>query len=181
MTGHLFTHLTREEWKLCFALVFLEASDEFTESYPLAQFASPDSEGRSRDYIELFQRAIRYLALEHGYSFEGLRVYENGNVAPFSQVEPRNMAYRHLLASGDLPDLPLLLETAVEMARRHAPRLNLGPLRGMYAKVQGDLRQMEDWRKAADPEGEVDAELANLRDQGMRSLGLVPDDELKTH
>jgi hypothetical protein len=167
----LFQYLTQAEWKLCFSIAFLEASDEFAGAYPLGHYATPGLEGRATHYGELFKRAIRFLAMAHDYKFKGMEVGDGGSIVGRNLVQPENFSYVALL-NGSLPDLPLAIDTAISMAKREIPSLNLDPLHGMLAKVTEDKKRLADWQKEADPDGRVEKELERLREEGMRTAGM---------
>jgi hypothetical protein len=168
----LFQYLTQAEWKLCFSIAFLEASDEFAGAYPLERYATPGFEGKSTNYGELFKRAIRFLAMAHDYRFVGMEVGDGGSIVGERLVQPENISYVAIL-NGGLPDVALALWTAIGMARREVKSLNLDPLHGMLAKVNEDKQKLADWAKEADPDGRVEKELTKLRDEGMRVAGMV--------
>lgn len=134
---HPFTFLTRDEWKLVFSVAYLSVADSFAGAYEIHRYTTRGEEGGTRDWCELFLRAVRFLALEHGATFKALRVHRSGVIENDEPVEPGNVNYAVLLKTG-LPDLPSAFETAIRIA---PPSLDLEPLKGALAQVRRDLAQ----------------------------------------
>lgn len=145
---HLFCFLTQPEWKLCFSLVFcVDFFDE--ESYPLAQYSSPEHPGDT--WEELFRRAIRFLALEHNFEFRGVHVNREGIVVEHTVVQPENALYATQAKAGQLPGNPrYALAEAVQMIEQlPIPSLDPEPLRACLAATE---QQVQELRAKVDPD-----------------------------
>lgn len=143
MIPTFFEFLTRDEVRLCFCLAFLENAQGFGGAYPTERFATPSIEGRTDSWIELFRRAIRYLALECDFEFQALDVRADGHILSAGAIEPRNVAYQALFDSGGMPDLEAALRDTIPMVEREIPGLDPEPLRAALSKVSGDVKVAE--------------------------------------
>jgi hypothetical protein len=133
--------LTRDELRLCFVIGFLENAQGFGGAYPTEKYASPGAEGRTSYWIELFRRAIRYLALDCGFTFTGLQVQRDGSILA-KPVEPRNRVYQVLFDAGDIPDLEGALRDSIVFAEREITGFHVEPLREALAKVEADIKAL---------------------------------------
>ncbi len=169
---HLFTFMNHDEWKLAFVVAFISTTDQYEDIYPLKRYATPGLEGESNDWIELFKRAIRYLALECDFTFSGLEVYRDGRMTG-TPVCPQNVMYAAMLSGNlvvPLPDLPLAFQTAIQVAdvEGRAPGLDVEPIRDALARVERDLAQA-----LAEADPDVARGLAELRTKALREVGVV--------
>lgn len=131
----IFTYLTREEWKTCFALAFL-ADTEYESTVNLRPY---QVEGKERTWESAIIAAVRFLALEHGFKFEGVGVREEDQEILAFQREPvceGNRIYLDLLALGKLPNIPAAMRTAIRLLNERAPDFNTEPLREALADVE---------------------------------------------
>lgn len=145
---HLFECVSQDELRLAFSIAFLEVTDAFSGSYSIHRYATPGYEGPTRDWLELFMRAIRFLALEKGYEFEALQVSRSGSIGGVRRVCPANLNYVILL-DGGLPDVEIALRHAVEFAEQRVPSLDAEPLKQALAQVRRDVAMA---MAQADPE-----------------------------
>lgn len=169
---HLFEFLTHDELRLVLCVVMAATSDESLDCYPLTRHATPGAPSRTLDWSELSLRAIRHLALDHGYRFTALTPHAGGSVTAASPIEPRNYLYVTLLKAGGFPDFDVLLPRALEWAREHVPSLPLEPLRSLLADITAELSRRE---RLADPM--VMAKVAKLRRDAIEAAR----DYLRTH
>lgn len=109
----LFEFLTREEFQLCWALVFVENSEELEHELPLADYATPEAPASLE---EDFRRAIRYLA-DNGYHFRGLSLDGWEIMGHLPPIEPRNLAYHLKFVSGSMPSPAVALQAAIPALR----------------------------------------------------------------
>lgn len=170
---HPFTFLLQEEFKLCFSVAFLETTDSFSGSYEIHRYASPGERGPTSDWLELFYRAIRFLALEKGYEFSSLDVARDGRITSAGPVEPGNVMYVTMFREGGLPNLPLAFETAIRLAEDEIPSLDTEPLKAALAQVRRDLKRV---KVQGDPMVEYERE--KFRDEALRSVGVVRNKEI---
>jgi hypothetical protein len=168
ITPHLFEFLSFEEWKLCFSIAFLEASDLFEASYEIHRYPTPGQEGPTNDFTELFKRAIRFLSFEHGFRFDALEVHRDGRLTSSGPICPGNAAFFVLLKDKGLPNLPLAFSVAIELAQERATSLPLEPLR--EAKLQVDQDRAGALSRA-DPRAE--RERARMRRSILDELGYL--------
>lgn len=164
MTPTFFEFLTRDEVRLVFCVAFLENAQGFGGAYPTEKFATPGTEGRTDSWIELFRRAIRYLALDCGVEFEALDVRADGHIFAAGPIEPRNVAYQALFDSGGIPDLEAALSDVIPRVEREVPGLDPEPLRAALSKVRNDLKVAE----KVDPERA--AGIRRLRQAAIREF-----------
>lgn len=143
---HLFVCMTREEFKLIFAVAFIASADMFEGAYDTERYASEGAMGDN--WIELFKRAIRYLVYDCGAEFQGLEPVDDGAIY-VEPVEERNEAYVYLLGMGKLPNVEDAMRVALEMTPHRAPKLDTEPLREALATI---ARQKESLRKQMNPE-----------------------------
>ncbi len=118
----LLVHLTRQEFKICFAVDFLaDGAEEFEGHFPdMKSFSSPGWEN-SEAWVEHLRRVIRYLALDLHYEFEYLEVFQNGSIRRRGDViEPKNVLYAVALLTNDVNFL-----AALRTAARHATSIGL--------------------------------------------------------
>jgi len=172
---HPFQCLLQDEWRLYFALAFLESTDLFAGSYDLGRFASPGCEGPTDDYIELLWRVCRFLAQEHGVLLGSLEVGPDGSITTAGPVCEGNAAYVTMLRQGGLPDLPLAFSAAIALAEERIPGLPTEPLCAALAQVERDLAVSR--RLRAEAEGDAGEramrERGRLRDAALASVGII--------
>lgn len=176
---HLFTFLAQDEWKLAFTLAFLATSDKYYDAYPLDRYATPGDEGETKDWLELFKRAIRYLALEQSFHFVALDVHRDGRIIGETPICEPNSRYVVMLSGAmltSLPDLPMAFRTAIELAEIKAPGLDLEPIREALDQVEHDISLM---LHEADPD--VVRGLAELRESALREVGYMAPRKLTVH
>jgi hypothetical protein len=167
---HPFCCVTRREWKLAYAISFIESTDALAGAFGLAPFASPGYEGRTDDYVELLYRVARFLHHEHGYDLGSLVVGQGGSIASAGPVEPGNAMYVAMLRQGSLPDLPLLFREAIAFAEENIPSLPTEPFRAALAQTERD-RAVAARLLAEQPEA-MDAR-RRLRQEALGELGIV--------
>ena len=164
---HLFEFLTRKEWRVCYAVQFLDDFEEYADAYDLDRYATPGEEGAPDSYEESFRRAIRFLAIEHGYEFEAVKPQEDGSIYAESPVETRNAMYAILLASGGSPDIPGCLRDLLAAA---PPSLNTEPIREAIHEVESVRDEMI--RKSEEQRPEIERELRQ-RDEALAAWGVT--------
>lgn len=164
---HLFQYLTQEEWKLVFALAFLANSDTFEGCYDLKRYATPEAECT---WEELFRRGIRFLALGHGFDFQGVRVHQGGEISLVRRVQPENQIYAVNARAGRLPGNPLYaLATAIEMAQQFLPDLDVSHMRAAMAQIEKDLAETRaQWKP------EQIQQMYEERKTALESIGVRP-------
>lgn len=167
---HPFEAITRREFKLSFAVSFIESTNALAGAFDLAPFATPGYEGRTDDYVELLYRAARFLWHEHGYRLGSLDVGPGGSITSAGPVEPGNAAYVALLRQGGLPELPLLFREAIAFAEEHIPSLPTEPFRAALAQTERD-RALAQRLLAEQPEA-TEAR-RRLREQALGELGIM--------
>lgn len=132
----LFTYLTRDEWKTCFALAFLAETAEYGATVNLQPYHVP---GKETTWESAFIAVVRWLALEHGVEFEAVWVREEDQEILAFQREPMcegNRIYLELLALGKLPNIPMAFKTAIKTLNERAPDFDTEPLREALASVE---------------------------------------------
>jgi hypothetical protein len=164
---HLFEFLTREEWRMCYAVQFLDDFEEYADAFDLDRFATPGEEGDPDTYEESFRRAIRFLALEHGFEFKALRPREDGSIYAEEPIEARNRVYVSLLQTGGAPDIPGCLR---ELLERAPPSLSTDPIVEAIHEVETVAKDIE--RKAGEQRPEIEQEISR-REQALASWGVV--------
>lgn len=164
---HLFEFLTREEWRICYAVQFLNDWDEYANPFSLERFATPGLEGVDEHYEESFRRAIRFLALEHGFKFKALHPQEDGAIYSEEPVEPRNRVYINLLQSGGAPDIPGCLRELLENA---PPSLATEAIVEAIHEIEGVKADVE--RKFDEQRPEIEQEISR-RERVLASWGVV--------
>jgi hypothetical protein len=166
---HLFEFLSRPEFKMCFALVWVAGSADYRGVYPLDDdsYRTPGTApGKAEYWEESFRRAIRYLAFEHGYIFEAVRPHQDGRIDGREPITPENRTYRLTLADGGLPHLLSALEEAARHLEEECPSFDLEPLLAAAADVRQSLQGVK-----IDPEKEALRE--HLRRSAFASLGIT--------
>jgi len=177
---HLFCFLTREEWKLCYAAAFIEhqGQSDYGGALGLDRYATPGLEGRTDDWSEEFRRAIRWLAMEHGFEFQTLRVGENGSITGrptepdgWSDDVPRaplwgNALFVFMLAQGQLPNPLDAIRHAISWCVRY-PTLPLDTFRAVEADIMESLADVS----PIDPE--IQATLERLDQEALNVLGVL--------
>jgi hypothetical protein len=161
---HLFTFLTREEFKLAFAVAFVASTDVFGSSYPLERYRTPGFDAEP-SWEELIRQAVRYLGLERGYEFTSLHPHDDGRITSSHQVEPRNAAFVRILEWGSLPDVEDAIRTALAMRTRGSVDLPAEPLEDALEIVRGHLDAA---RKAVNPEAL--AEIVRIRRRVLEEM-----------
>lgn len=162
---HLFTFLTREEFKLCFAVAFVSYTDVFSDAYPLARYSTPGHEPADHTWEELIKQAIRYLGLECGYQFQALVPHDDGRITAQVQIEPRNAAFQRLFEWGSLPDVEDALRVAIRLQEVGLPALDPEPLRAALATVRGHLETV---RRQVNPDAL--AEIVRIRRRALDEM-----------
>lgn len=176
MSYHLFQHLAQEEWKLVFALAFLESTDTWAGSYDLDRFSidpplSAPGHLAEDFWLSLFTRAIRFLALGHKFEFEGLRATENGEIVLTRPVQLENIIYVNNMRANRMPGNPqYALLTAIEVAGRRLPELDLAPMRAALRQIDEDLATVRANRNAQALHEEYKTREAALRTIGVRPV-----------
>lgn len=169
---HLFTYLTREEFKTLFALVFVAQAVDFRGCYPLDDFATPGTEEvplAQATWEESIRRAGRYLALTYGIEFPSLRFERDGRIlAPAEPCQPENMLYVRLFESGQMPSPESALEAAIAKLQ-NVEGFDLEPLRSALAGV----RQSRDLVLSEEIEPEVKAMAEAYMDAALGTVGVV--------
>jgi hypothetical protein len=136
---HLFEFLTREEWRMCYALQFLNDWEEYADAFDIDRFATPGTEGRPESYEESFRRAIRFLALGHGFTFTSLQCLDSGEIYG-EPIEERNLLYVNLLATGGSPDIPGCLR---ELLAKAPSSVTSEPIREAIEEIEQVVRHIE--------------------------------------
>lgn len=124
---------------MCYALQFLNDWEEYADAFSIDRFATPGTEGRPENYEESFRRAIRFLALEHGYEFSSLKCLDSGEIYG-EPIEERNLLYVNLLATGGSPDIPGCLR---ELLAKAPASVNSEPIREAIEEVEKVARHIE--------------------------------------
>lgn len=138
---HLFQFLTQAEFKLVFALTLVQNSSDFPEVYyDSAAWATPGSSDDA-NWVEYFRRTTRWLGVEKRFEFQGLTPHEDGSIDGHAVVQPENHIYVDLMRQGGLPDIPLALETAIQMIAEKGLAISIEPLRATLAGVHEHIRQ----------------------------------------
>ena len=141
-TPHFWEYLTQSELQAVYSLAFIATSSEYSGAYPLAQYLDG---GDSSDWVSLTRSAVRYLALEHGYLFTGLRVGLDHRIFEDRVVEPRNMISVMQGKSGKLPIHPLAaLNNTLEWVRERIPSFNTEPILGVIADIEESKKTMRE-------------------------------------
>ena len=164
---HLYQGLTQDEFRLCWALRMTLAFEDFDDAYPLDAYATPGSPDIAETYDEQMKRAIRFLAIEHGFPFQGLRAHEDGRIeVGVPPVQPENIAYARGIAMGNFPHPIQAAKTAIRLIEEHGLSLSPDPLHQLIR----ELHQAVDL--APDPDPEEHAEIENLKAKALASIGL---------
>lgn len=163
---HLFQCLTKEEFQTCWALRATLGFESFDDAYPLDEFPTPGHPPEAETYEEQVRRAIRFLALDHGFAFEGLAVHEDGRIEGVP-VEPRNLAYVQAIAVGHLPNPLHACDVAVRVLEERCPSVSTAPLQQLRQEIDQAVEQ------APPPDPESWAEYERAREAGLRALGLT--------
>lgn len=174
---HLFEFLSRPEFKMCFAVIFIADSADYGGVYPINDpgYCTPGTvPGKSAQFWEeSFRRAARFLAFEHGYIFEAIRPEQDGRILAGHSICPQNKLYAVLLADGGLPHVLSALEDAATHLEFRCPGFDTEPLRAAAADVRQSLEGVK-----IDPEKEALRE--QLRRSAFASLGIT-DGKETTH
>lgn len=166
---HLFVFLTREEFRLCWILAFMESFEEYRGTFPLERYATPGKEGKADDWGEEVRRAARYLHFECEYDFSDLDFYEDGRIIPKGPpVEPRNQAYLHMFMAGSIPDPERAATDSIAWARHNVPRLDYEPI----AQFCDDITK-EKARVQAELNPEHQEEILHLRKRALDKIGIA--------
>jgi hypothetical protein len=172
----LFEFLSRAEWKMCFALIWVSDSADYKGAYSLdsESYRTPGSPaGKAEFWEESFRRAIRYLSFEHGYEFEAVRPHRDGRIDGKRPITPENKLYAVTLADGGMPHLLNCLRDAAGEFGLKCPGLAVEPLQAAAADIQQSLDQVK-----INPEQEALRE--RFREGVFGSLGLTRGQEV-TH
>jgi hypothetical protein len=172
----LFEFLSRAEWKMCFALIWVNDSLDYKGAYPLdsESYRTPGTpEGKAEFWEESFRRAIRYLSFEHGYEFEAVRPHRDGRIDGKYPITPENKLYAVTLADGGLPHLVSCLTEAGYALELRCPGFDTEPLFAAAADIDLSLAQVK-----INPEQEALRE--RFRESVFGSLGLTRGQEV-TH
>lgn len=110
----LFEYLTREEFQLAYAVAFVGKSEDYGETFPLADYATPGASDET--WEELFRRAIRWLA-DNGWSFKGLSLDGWEIMGGNPPIQPKNLAYFVQFASGSMPSPVVAIQGAIGLFR----------------------------------------------------------------
>lgn len=160
---HFWEFLTQSELQATFALSFVSTSSEYTSIYPLLRYVQG---GANDDWVELTRAAARYLALEHGYLFSGVRVDLNSTLHLERVVEPRNIISVMQGKSGKMPINPLAaLRNTIEWVRDRIPSLDVEPLKSAINDIQESVKIMRE--NIGDEELQQEAE---VRVRALRAL-----------
>lgn len=168
---HLFTFLTREEWRVCYAVQFLDDFEEYADAFDLDRFATPGAEGPAEHYEESFRRAIRFLALEHGFPFREVKVQETGEIYAEEVVEEGNLHYFNLLALGKAPDI---LGCLRELLDKAPASMNTEPVREAISEIS---RVRKDIERQAKERGKEMRQEIEAREKALFSWGVTTDHE----
>lgn len=136
----LFCWLTQDEFRACLALVTIGRSDALNFPDILDRYPSPNYNLPWVTWEEDFRRAIRHLCFEDNFIFAGIVAHENGSIQTRGTVpvEPRNLAYERLFATGGMPDLLL----ALQLAQRWCEEGYIRSLdRDMFVEAEARVRQ----------------------------------------
>ena len=164
----LLVHLERSEFKVLFAILFLaDGSEEFETEFDLERYSSPGWED-STAWAELLRRGMRFMALEKGYRFRFLEVWDNGSITRRGdEIEPRNARYLAGLVSNQVSYLDALY-TALHFCERGL--LNMEPT--MFREAIDYVQQaIEHQEGTMDPE-KMQA-FVDYQDEALASLDIV--------
>lgn len=162
---HLFQCLTKPEFQACWAIRCTLGFESFDDAYPLADFASPGHSEEAETYEEQVRRAIRFLALDHGFAFEGLSVHEDGRIQGVP-VEPRNIAYVQAIATGEMPNPLRACQVAVQVLEDRCPSVSTSPIRQLAQEIEEAIEA------APPPDPESWAEWERSKEAALNALGL---------
>jgi hypothetical protein len=164
---HLFICLTREEFKLCFALAFIEhqGREDYGGAIGLDRYATPGTEALADSWEEEVKRAIRYLTFDHGFVFEAIRAYENMSIQGHP-IEEGNMVYVLQMKDGGLPNVLSALQQAIAWGEQY-PSLPLDTFRAVERDVQASLESIP----RLDPD--IQASLEELDAAALDAVGVV--------
>jgi hypothetical protein len=170
----LFEFLSRAEWKMCFALIWVSDSADYKGAYSLdsESYRTPGSPaGKAEFWEESFRRAIRYLSFEHGYEFEAVRPHRDGRIDGKRPITPENKLYAVTLADGGMPHLLSALRDAAAHLNARCPQVDTEPLQAAAADIELSLQQVK-----INPEQEALRE--RFRESVFGSLGLARGQEV---
>jgi hypothetical protein len=164
---HLFICLTREEFKLCFALAFIESQgrEDYGGAIGLDRFPTPGTKAQADSWEEEVRRAIRYLDDEHGFQFEGIQAGNNGSLQ-CHPIEEGNMVYVLQMKDGGLPNVLSALQQAIAWGEQY-PSLPLDTFRAVERDVQASLESIP----RLDPD--IQASLEELDAAALNAVGVV--------
>lgn len=162
---HLFQCLTRKELQLCWALRMTLGFESYEDAYPLADYRSPGTPTEADTYEEEVRRAIRFLALEHGYEFQGISAFDDGQLE-CRPIEPRNIVYVRAIALGHFPNPYRAIDTAVALLEASCPKVSVDPL----LQLRRELRMAVD--SLPEPDLEALAEYENDRKGALAAIGV---------
>ena len=170
---HLYCALTREEFQVVWAIRMTQAFENFDDAYPLDAYPSPGSPEIANTYEEQVRRAIRFLAMEHDFAFQGLEVGDDGTIQG-RMIEPRNAVYVRAIAlyaatngaGGAMPHPIRAAETAIRVLGERCPRLSLDPLHQLLRELDSAVDQ------APDPEPEQVAAVEKMKNRALAAVGV---------
>lgn len=170
---HLFQCLTKAEFQTCWALRMTQGFESFDDAYPLDSYPSPGSPDIADSYEEQMRRAIRFLALDHGFEFSGVTCYDDGRM-DCVEVEPRNAVYvrsiqLYLMSDGAVGAMPhplKAIEVAIETLEEHAPSVSIAPLQQLARELDQAVEA------TPEPEPEAYAEYQKDIAEGLAAIGV---------
>lgn len=170
---HLYCALTREEFQVVWAIRMTLGFESFDDAYPLDAYPSPGAPEFAETYEEQVRRAIRFLALEHGFAFQGLEVHDDGRIEG-RMIEPRNAVYVRSIAlysatagaAGAMPHPIRAAETAIRILEERCPRLSLDPLHQLIRELDAAVDE------APDPDPEEVAAIEKIRNKALAAVGV---------
>lgn len=131
---HLVQFLTREEFKVVFAVSFLADSEDYGGFFELGAYATPGASDTM--WEETFRRVIRWLHFEHGFDFAGLMPRPDGRILADKPICIPNFHFWEMLKLGQLPDPVSAIRVALEVLPERCPGFDLEVLRGALADIE---------------------------------------------
>lgn len=165
----LLVHMTRKEFKLCYAICFLaDGAEEFRGVVDLKPYATPGYEGEGEHYwTEYVRRAVRYLSFEHDFRFEYLKAEENFSIHREGEViEDNNERYEDLLEMRQVSPLDALLT-----AHGYAEEGRIGIPVEVWREAVDLMRQSMNAADAVTDPDKLEAWMHNA-DQALAQLGV---------
>ena len=132
--------LNRAEFQLAFALQFV--------AFQWHAYGEEDMPEEAGDKIfssfgAAMAWAVMKLALEYGYTFEGIKVHEDQTIELLSPepTEPRNFLYLYKIKRGSMPNPRVAIEGALKMIAQHHLPIDTEPMRVALAEINASIQE----------------------------------------